>query len=341
MLSPRTVRALAACAVAVALTALPAAAAGPATAAPAQTAARFPSLPPIGAEVPSSVLAVGSLFEYRRAAYTVDFKGGIKQRVEVNPNDPINSVRLRTVGFRVSAELPGGGRITLEQNDVDVDPKSILRLVSHFPPRFDEHDVIPVSATVELPGKETIVLDGNRAAASERHRPHPVPRQGRSLSAGQGRRLRRIRPARHRRGSTGHLRLQARRPVNHPAPRGRRPSLSGRPSPPGPAPTGTGGCRGSGGSRRTHAGTQAPASRNAPPPSPPAAPERPGFPDGSTVGSARAPERGRDRLSVLGGRLPGVIESKAKADLLHYLRAPAKPCCGSSTASRSTTSVVR
>ncbi|MFE2038528.1 hypothetical protein ACFXBB_35970 [Streptomyces scopuliridis] len=167
MLSPRTVRALAACAVAVALTALPAAAAGPATAAagpataaPAQTAARFPSLPPIGAEVPSSVLAVGSLFEYRRAAYTVDFKGGIKQRVEVNPNDPINSVRLRTVGFRVSAELPGGGRITLEQNDVDVDPKSILRLVSHFPPRFDEHDVIPVSATVELPGKETVVLDG-------------------------------------------------------------------------------------------------------------------------------------------------------------------------------------
>ncbi|WP_326611994.1 hypothetical protein OIE62_16940 [Streptomyces scopuliridis] len=162
MLSPRLVRALAAGAAAVALAALPAAAAGPATAAPASTqaAARFPLLPPIGAEVPSSMLAINSLFEYRGTAYSVDFRGGIKQRVDVNPDDPINSVRLRTVGFRVSAEIPGGGSITLEQNDVDVDPKSILRITSHFPPKFDEHDVIPVSATVELPGKDPVVLNG-------------------------------------------------------------------------------------------------------------------------------------------------------------------------------------
>ncbi|MFD7089054.1 hypothetical protein ACFV94_14775 [Streptomyces sp. NPDC059896] len=162
MLSPRLVRALAAGVAAVALSALPAAAVGPVTAPPgsAPAAARSYPLPPIGAEVPSSMLAIKSLFEYGGTSYTVDFRGGIKQRVEVNPNDPVNSVRLRTVGFRVGAELPGGGSVTLEQSDVDIDPKSVLRLASHFPPAYDENDVILVSATVELPGREPVVLTG-------------------------------------------------------------------------------------------------------------------------------------------------------------------------------------
>ncbi|MFJ6184226.1 hypothetical protein [Streptomyces sp. NPDC092295] len=162
MLSPRPVRALVACAAAVVLSALPAAAAAPATGAPgsARSAVRSLPLPPIGAEILSSMLATDSLFEYGGTSYTVDFRGGIGQRVDVDPDDPVNSVRLRTVGFRVSAELPGGGRVTLEQSDFDVDPKSVLRLASRVPPAFDENDVIPVSATVELPGREPAVLTG-------------------------------------------------------------------------------------------------------------------------------------------------------------------------------------
>ncbi|MFJ2922236.1 hypothetical protein [Streptomyces sp. NPDC087307] len=79
-------------------------------------------LPPIGAEIPCSMLASNSAVRIRTSLVSVDFRGGIKQRVDVNPDDPINSVRMRTVGFKISAELhggddeAGGDTITIEQN---------------------------------------------------------------------------------------------------------------------------------------------------------------------------------------------------------------------------------
>lgn len=93
----------------------------------------MPGLPLIGAEIPCSRLAINTPLRIKDALVSVDFRGGIKHRVDVNPDDPINSVRMRTVGHRVTAELPGedgtsGGTITIEQNDVDVDSPSTLRL---------------------------------------------------------------------------------------------------------------------------------------------------------------------------------------------------------------------
>lgn len=79
-------------------------------------------LPPIGAEIPCSMLASNSAVRIRTSLVSVDFRGGIKQRVDVNPDDPISSVRMRTVGFEISAELhggddeAGGDTITIEQN---------------------------------------------------------------------------------------------------------------------------------------------------------------------------------------------------------------------------------
>lgn len=103
--------------------------------------------------------------QIRTSLVTVDFRGGIKQRVDVNPDDPINSVRLRTVGFRMSAELPGaegeggGGSITIEQNDVDVDPKTLLRVTQSFPPKFETIMVLDFAMTIQQPGGgEPLVL---------------------------------------------------------------------------------------------------------------------------------------------------------------------------------------
>ncbi|HEX4701171.1 MAG TPA: twin-arginine translocation signal domain-containing protein [Pseudonocardiaceae bacterium] len=117
-----------------------------------------PLLPPIGAEIPCSCLAINTPLQIRTSLVTVDFRGGIKVRVDVNPNDPINSVRLRVVGHKVSADLPaplsngaGGGSITIEQNDIDVDPKSLLRITQHFPPKFEQIMVLSFTMVVEQP----------------------------------------------------------------------------------------------------------------------------------------------------------------------------------------------
>jgi hypothetical protein len=125
-----------------------------AAAAPGAPAAPNPLLPPIGAEIPCSCLAINTPLQIRTSLITVDFRGGIKVRVDVNPDDPVNSVRLRVVGHKVSAELPGApstGSITIEQNDVDVDPKSLLRITQRFPPRFEQIMVLSFTMVIEQP----------------------------------------------------------------------------------------------------------------------------------------------------------------------------------------------
>jgi hypothetical protein len=113
-------------------------------------------LPWIGAEIPCSCLAVNTPLQIRTSLFSVDFRGGIKVRVDVNPDDPVNSVRLRVVGHKVSAELPGpqgasGGSVTIEQNDVNVDPKSLLRIVQSYPPRFEQIMVLNFTMVIEQP----------------------------------------------------------------------------------------------------------------------------------------------------------------------------------------------
>jgi hypothetical protein len=126
---------------------------------PAAQAAPGPGgLPPIGAEIPCSCLAINTPLQIRTALVSVDFRGGIKVRVDVNPDDPYNSVRLRVVGHRVSAELPGGddkqgGTITIEQNDVDVDAKSLLTLTQKFPPKYEQIMVLSFIMTIDQPEK--------------------------------------------------------------------------------------------------------------------------------------------------------------------------------------------
>jgi hypothetical protein len=159
-------RAAAVCALS--LAAATAAAASPAAAAvAARPDASSPAavLPPIGAEVPSSILAIGSKLEYRGTTYTLDFRGGIKQRVDVNPNDPINSVRLRTIGFRVSAEDDALGDVTIEQNDVDVDARSTLTQTQLHPPRYEETDYLSFTIVLDRAGQPTVILETKKPMA--------------------------------------------------------------------------------------------------------------------------------------------------------------------------------
>ena len=124
----------------------------------ASPASPNPLLPPIGAEIPCSCLAINTPLQLKTSLVTVDFRGGIKVRVDVNPDDPVNSVRLRVVGHKVSADLPGpqsqgagNGSITIEQNDVDVDPKSLLRITQSFPPKFEQIMVLSFTMVIEQP----------------------------------------------------------------------------------------------------------------------------------------------------------------------------------------------
>ncbi|WP_260174442.1 hypothetical protein [Streptomyces sp. PanSC19] len=119
-------------------------------------------LPPIGAEIPCSRLAVNVPIQIEGTLLSVDFRGGIKHRVDVNPDNPMESVRLRTVGHRMSAELPDGdetgGTLTIEQNDVDVDSPSTLTLTRKFPPMYELREVTSFTLTVERGEGEPLVL---------------------------------------------------------------------------------------------------------------------------------------------------------------------------------------
>ncbi|MGI5158563.1 hypothetical protein [Microbispora sp. CA-102843] len=115
-------------------------------------------LPPIGAEIPSSMLALNSALEFHNTTYALDFRGGIKQRVEPNPDDPINSVRLRTVGFQVTGQVGSDTSVVFEQCDVDVEAASTLRLTQKFPPRYEERDVLPFCATITQQDSEPVTL---------------------------------------------------------------------------------------------------------------------------------------------------------------------------------------
>ncbi|MEU7429016.1 hypothetical protein [Streptomyces sp. NPDC040750] len=114
-------------------------------------------LPPIGAEIPCSMHAIDAKIEVEGNALALEFKGGIKQRVDVNPNDPVNSVRLRIVGFNVSGKADGVS-VTLQQSDVDVDARSSLRVTQRFPPEFEQRDVLEFTATFEKEEGDPVTL---------------------------------------------------------------------------------------------------------------------------------------------------------------------------------------
>uniref|UniRef100_UPI002F9066D7 hypothetical protein n=1 Tax=Streptomyces sp. NBC_01592 TaxID=2975889 RepID=UPI002F9066D7 len=113
----------------------------------------FVLLPPIGAEIPQSYLSINTSMEYQGSTISVDFRGGIKDRVDVDRDDPENSVRLRTVGHKSSAEAEDGTALVLEQKDIDTEAPSTLKAVSKHPPKFAVRRVLQVTLSAGADNK--------------------------------------------------------------------------------------------------------------------------------------------------------------------------------------------
>jgi hypothetical protein len=82
---------------------------------------------------------------------TLDFKGGIRVRVEANLADGLGGVKLKVIGHEVSADSPILGKVTISQADVDTTPLSLLEIISNTPPTFKQTMFLDFTVTVEKP----------------------------------------------------------------------------------------------------------------------------------------------------------------------------------------------
>ncbi|HEX4962176.1 MAG TPA: hypothetical protein VF173_15175 [Thermoanaerobaculia bacterium] len=111
---------------------------------------------------------------------TLDFKGGIKVRVEANLDSGLGGVRLKVIGHEVSADSPVLGKVTISQSDVDVTPLSLLELISNLPPTFRQTMFLDFNVTVEKPpgGGPPLVLSNTKTATLLNDKLTVFPPQG-------------------------------------------------------------------------------------------------------------------------------------------------------------------
>ncbi|MDI1475996.1 hypothetical protein [Polyangium sp. y55x31] len=98
---------------------------------------------------------------------TLDFKGGIKVRVEKKIDTGLGGVLFKIIGHEVSADSPVLGRVTLSQADIDTTPLSPLELISNLPPKFRNTLFHDFTFTIEKPpgGGPPLVLSNTKTAA--------------------------------------------------------------------------------------------------------------------------------------------------------------------------------
>jgi hypothetical protein len=124
-------------------------------------------IPPIGLEIPCSCYAVNVPLQVNvLGLVTLDFKGGIKVRVEANLGSGLGGVKLKVIGHEVSADSPILGKVTISQADIDVTPLSLLELISNLPPTFRQTMFLDFTVTVEKPpgGGPPLVLSNTKTA---------------------------------------------------------------------------------------------------------------------------------------------------------------------------------
>jgi hypothetical protein len=125
-----------------------------------------PYLPPIGLEIPCSCYASSVPLQVNvLGLVTLDFRGGIRVRVEENIAAGLGGVRLRVIGHEVTADSPVLGTVTISQSDIDTTPLSLLELI-HNPPVFRQTMFLDFTVTVEKPpaGQGPLVLSNTRTA---------------------------------------------------------------------------------------------------------------------------------------------------------------------------------
>ncbi|KFA90698.1 hypothetical protein [Archangium violaceum] len=103
-------------------------------------------------EIPVSGYAVNVPFQVNVLGLLhLDFKGGIRYRVEANLGSGLGGVKLKVLGFEQSADSPVLGRVTLSMADTDVTPLSLLELIHHLPPTFRQTTFLDLQVTIEKP----------------------------------------------------------------------------------------------------------------------------------------------------------------------------------------------
>ncbi|MHC0061375.1 hypothetical protein ACWATR_00395 [Nostoc sp. UIC 10890] len=125
-------------------------------------------LPPIGLEIPMSMYAVNVPLRVDvLGTLMLDFKGGITVRVEANLASGLGGVKLKVIGFEVSADSPVVGRVTISQADIDVTPLSLLEVLRNSPPMFRQTMFLDITVTIEKPpgGGSPWVLSNTKTAA--------------------------------------------------------------------------------------------------------------------------------------------------------------------------------
>jgi hypothetical protein len=157
-------RRLAAAAAAAGMTVLVAAGTAGA-AAPEETPERIlPMLPAAGETFDLPIAAEGiELTINGRTITTGPLNGNATFKIGPHP-DPLTPSALATpTGFKLSGQqvAPDDGPITIEQSDIDVDAKSVLKRTQIFPPRYEQIVVLPLNVIIDRPealGEEALVL---------------------------------------------------------------------------------------------------------------------------------------------------------------------------------------
>lgn len=124
-------------------------------------------VPPIGLEIPMSMYSINVPLQVNvLGLIQLDFKGGIKVRVEANLASGIGGSKLKIIGHELSADSPVLGQVTLSQADIDTTPLSLLEAMSNMPPKFRWTLFADFTLTIEKPpgGGPPLVLSNTKTA---------------------------------------------------------------------------------------------------------------------------------------------------------------------------------
>ncbi|MFH9552689.1 hypothetical protein [Streptomyces sp. NPDC017435] len=138
-------------------------------------------LPPIGLEIPCSGYAVDVPMKFDELGLvTLDFKGGIKVRVEANIVGGLGGVKLKIIGEEYSADHPALGHMTLSQADTDATPLSLLEVLGNMPPKFKNTLFHDFTLTIEKPpgGGPPLVLSNTKTMTTLNDNLTVFPPQG-------------------------------------------------------------------------------------------------------------------------------------------------------------------
>jgi hypothetical protein len=97
----------------------------------------------------------------------LDFRGGIRVRVEANIAAGLGGVRMKVIGFEVSANSDKLGHVIISQADVDTTPLSLLEITSTTPPTLRQTLFLDFTVEIEKPpgGGKPLVLSNTKTAA--------------------------------------------------------------------------------------------------------------------------------------------------------------------------------